>query len=107
MKFLLVSRKKYEQALKNCKVMNEQRMESERENIRLQKEVKRLEKLISVYEERFSKKEPIKKKKSKGNYFKQCKKCGKIFKIKNANTNRMKCDRCISLEKENRNGRTK
>ena len=70
MKFLLVSRKKYEQALKNCKVMNEQRMKSEKENIRLQKEVKRLEKLVNVYEERFSKKEPIKKKKSKGNYFK-------------------------------------
>ena len=106
MKFLFVSRKKYEQSLKNCKVMNEQRMESERENIRLQKEIKRLENVIDVLSVQHSKKQPVKKK-HKGNYFKQCKKCGKIFKIKNANTNRMKCDKCINLEKENRNGRTK
>lgn len=104
MKFLFVSRKKYESALANNKIMNERRIEVERENIKLQKEIKRLESVVDALSRNQIKKQPIKKK-SKGNYFKQCKKCGKIFKIKNANTNRMKCDKCINLEKENRNGR--
>lgn len=104
MKFLFVSRKKYESALTNNRIMNERRIEVERENIKLQKEIKRLESVVDALSKNQIKKQPIKKK-NKGNYFKQCKKCGKIFKIKNINTNRTKCDRCINSEKENRNGR--
>ena len=106
MKFLFVSRKKYESALANNRIMNERRIEVERENIKLQKEIKRLESVVDALSKNQTRKQPMKKK-NKGNYFKQCKKCGKIFKIKNANTNRIKCDRCIKSEKENRNGRTK
>ena len=113
MKFLLVSRKKYEDALKNNKKMNEERKEVVRKNIELQQKNKELEGNIQKLKQENSnlinelrkikmaeKKENRKERYSNTNTFRQCKSCGRIFKVKSSKSQRCTCDKCIEKNKK-------
>lgn len=109
MKFLLVSRKKYENALENNKKMNEERKSITEKYIKLQQRNKELEgnvqKLKQENSNLISDLRKIKKKNKKERYsstntFRQCKSCGRIFKVKSSKSQRCTCDKCIEKHKK-------
>lgn len=107
MKSLFVSRKKYEREVNNKKIINEERKNLANKNIALQdenrelkeqiKELGKIQEKIERYIESNKKiKDKSKKRYSTVNTYRQCKKCGRMFKIKTSLSQRCHCDNCLS-----------
>lgn len=95
MKSLFVSRKKYEMSKNNEKILNEERIRLVQENKSLQ--IKLANSVMEVL--KLKKKLKNNKKKSTVNTFRQCKKCGRLFKVKSSKSQRCHCDNCIKKMK--------
>lgn len=123
--FGLVSKKKYEIAKNNEKVMNERRKEVSEKNIELQKEIKSLKESIKDYsEDNKSLKEENKVLEAKkecinrellqlknekrrltkyGKFLTNCSNCGKMFRLKDIYEKKYVCEKC----KKNKEGMVK
>lgn len=103
MKFLFVSRKKYERALQTNKAINEERVKVTNQNYKMQEKIlnlqKKVKELTSALAKEKENKNKIRKNRKNQKYFSQCKQCGKMFRITSLETKRVRCDKCIAREK--------